>query len=228
MSQTNTNADLQFYVQEHTLEDLVRYGSGHLGVWVHGYYSEVIDIYVNRKIEFRNVDSHLPVNEKPATWVVTVKHSSGGRDTSQVPDDVTAETNFAMGLLHACQVARAIRNQQESLERYYRRHEAEVEERQRKEREAAAAAKAERAANDAPMGELAAMELVSKVRSVTTRRLSHMLYVYDLGDEQPIAVCVRAGKDGVVRFSSGGHVLAQAAVMEMLAKSSHRSHALAV
>lgn len=231
MTQKNTTAALPVYIAERSIEDLAAgYGSGSIAVYAHGFWSDVITIRFERKINWSKRVAHLGLNEQPEIfeWHFSVSHSSGARDTDQVADDLEAEQNFGMAVLAAVQYARTLRSQAAEFEKAYRGHEARREAKEAEEKAKAVAAKQARAAADTVLGKDGAANLISAVKAATNRRVSNMLYVYDLGDEKPVAICARAGKDGVVRFSSAGAVLSTDKLLTMLSISSSRSHALAI
>lgn len=227
----NTTPALPVWVQELSLEDIGRRSGSALHVYVHGYWGDVITIYVRREVDFaayravgRTAGS---VEELPANWNITMSHSSGGRDTGEVADDVEAEANFAQGLMAAVQHARLIRSQAAALEKFYQDQACINAERDAAEKAAKEQAKAERVAADEALGEDGAATLVAHVRASTNRRVSNIIYAYELGEEKPEAISVRAGRDGVVRFYIAGSPVSAQALGLKLAKYSKRTHALA-
>lgn len=84
-------------------------GSGRATAKPHGFWSSnCLTLYVERKIDW---DNYKDVAEQPAEWVFTMSlsHSSGGRDTKEVADDLQAENNFALAMLGLVEFANNIR-----------------------------------------------------------------------------------------------------------------------
>jgi hypothetical protein len=191
------------------------HGSMHIPVHVHGFWSDVITIHVRR-------DTHWQIDRdsRPApTWDIEIIHSSGGRDTDEVKDDVLAHEYFAHAVLAACHMARKIRSQTEVLEKAY-------QERQAKEQaflEAEQAAKAKAAESDQALGEVAATVLITDIGAKTTRRQERQFRVYDRGsDTHPTIFTSRMGQDGVVRFFKSGVMLSRKNAIADLAALSSR------
>jgi hypothetical protein len=220
----NTTPTLPVYVQELSLEDIARRG-GAIGVWVHGYWGDVITIYVNRKVKWSSSISHLPYDQHPVEWEFTMSHSSGGRSKDEVADDLEAEANFAMGLMAAVQHARTLRSQSAELEKAYRRHEA-AEEARAEEKKAAEQAEADRRLKlDTELGLDAASEMVTSAISSCTRRQELEIHVYEMGaktNEYHI-IRVRRGADDRVRFFRDSTPVAAGKMPGLLATKSHRT-----
>ncbi len=227
----NTTPSLPVWIQDVSLEDIGRRGGHSLHVYCHGYWGDVITLRVRREVDFaayRAVGRTAgAVEELPAKWEITLSHSSGGRDTGEIADDVEAEAVFAQGILAAVQHARLIRSQTEQLEKFYLDQARIRAEREAAEKAAADAAKAERVAKDEALGEDGAATLVAHVRASTNRRVSNTIYAYLMGEDEAESISARAGRDGVVRFFVGGSVVSAQALAMKLRNYSKRTHALA-
>lgn len=228
----NTTPALPVWIQDLSLEDIGRRSGSAIHVYVHGYWGDVITIYVRREVDFaayravgRTAGS---VEELPANWNITMSHSSGGRDTGEVADDVEAEANFAQGLMAAVQHARMIRSQAAALEQFYQDQARINAEREAADKAAKEQAKAERAAKDEVLGEDAAAALIADVRAATNRRVANVIHAYALGEEKPVTIRVAfEHRAGVVRFRTEGSVISAKALGLFLAQCSKRTHALA-
>lgn len=222
----NTTPALPVWIQELDLETIGRRGGHAIQVHVHGYWSDPITIYVRRKEQWDfSKDRKEPL---PVIWEFELTHSSGGRTTDEVAEDIDAEANFAQGILAAVQHARLLRSQTELLEKHYQAQQLIDEVRRNEAKRAADEAKAARVAADTVLGSEGACRLVAAARDATTRRVSHTIYAYPLGEEESEAISVRAGKDAVVRFTLGGQVISAANLTAKLVGYSARSHVLAV
>ena len=132
MSQ-HTSIAAPVFVEAWSLEDIGKNGRANIRVHVHGYWSDVITVYVTRDFVWRN--------EEQSTWSFSVSHSSGGRDKKEISDDMEAEALFARGLLTAVTVARTIRDQEPELTRLFNEERAAQKAAIAAERAAAAAAR---------------------------------------------------------------------------------------
>ena len=141
MAQSFTSPDRTFHVAEFALEDVGARGYASVPVYVHGYWSDVITLYIKRECDWRP--------DAVPTWTFEVTHSSGGRDDKAVPDSLEAERNFGNALLNVTQLARGLRaDSQEVLEAAY-----QVEMAARREQEARDKAAKEAAIEaDEPVG----------------------------------------------------------------------------
>ena len=71
-------------ITPYDLEQIGKNGSGRIGCKINGFWShDPITLYVDR---LRGI---------APTWKVTISHSSGGRDTDEVANDLEAAINFA-------------------------------------------------------------------------------------------------------------------------------------
>ena len=216
----NTTPALPVWVQDLSVEDIGRAHGAAINVYVHGFWSDVITIYVRREQKYCSSMSHLPYPEHPSEWTFSISHSSGGRDKNDGLDDLEAETNFAMGLLAAVQHARLLRSQTAALEAAYQLRRAEEE---RKEEERAAAAAASKAA-DAPLGVDKAAELLRLMAVGTDRRTDLQLRAWERGsDKYPTVFTSKMGRDGVVRFFKAGIMLSRHKAEQDLATFSVRT-----
>lgn len=162
MSQTHTTAERPVCVQGYDVERLGANFGGAVRIYVHGYWSEPVSVYVERPFG-------------GSTWRASISHSSGGRDMAQVPSDAVAARNLAAGLMQAAALMETLADKGAELEAAYQRRAAEdaaQREEQRKAREAALAADPAAAASevvDAMRAAAQAVKADGKSRSVTGR-----------------------------------------------------------
>lgn len=154
-----TNEFCRFYVYGEDpstldIEAAGRSGRKMIYVNVHGYWSDVIQVYLTR--DYRD------------GWQVSISHSSGGRlskpDMKHYPNcvaiesDIDAEERFGYSLVAATVLARELQKHAPILEEFYQ---ARLKE-DRAAREAQRAAHEEAVKNDPAMGEAAAKALLAK------------------------------------------------------------------
>lgn len=90
----------QFEINPYNLSDIGSNGGGSISVRINGYWSrDPITLYITR---WRK--------ENPL-WQITFSHSSGGRDTEQVKDDMVAAINFAAAMSALAVLGKEIRDQ---------------------------------------------------------------------------------------------------------------------
>ena len=104
-----TTLEAPVYVAPWTLESIAERGSESIQVHAHGFWSDCITIYVRHEWNFQ-VGAGVSFK-----WAYQVSHSSGGRDSAEVADDLEAEGYFAQALLAAIEVAKQIRAQEPAL-----------------------------------------------------------------------------------------------------------------
>lgn len=108
-----------FEIEQTNIVERVRSGHASFGVRVTGYWSsDVIRIYVRRNLDW---------NTQKFNWTIEVTHSSGGRDSKQVEDDLDAEENFGNAMLAAVKFARELRLRQDEFEVAYQIYQAELQ-----------------------------------------------------------------------------------------------------
>lgn len=212
---------------EFNLEQCGRDGRGRVSVRVAGYWSaDVICLYVTREVRWSRDE------ELPAEWVVTMSHSSGGRlqELSKhyteeqgyraAKSDLEAEQNFGYALMATAALGKEIQQQVECLEHW---HQVERSERKAKE----AAAKAEKQAKiqaDAPLGAVAARELMNAATLVANRTgLPVQLNVMKRGTDAYVQAEVGFTRGGSTAWSIHGHRTAKSEVLVYLSESSHRT-----
>ena len=128
-----------FTISPYSIEEMGTRGSGRVTVKVNGYWSsDPITLYVSRDWSYER-DAPGSIRYQ---WNVTLGHSSGGRDTKEVADDLESAVNFGMAMIALASVGRMIRAQEPALEAAYQAAEA-AREALRAEALAAAKAKAE-------------------------------------------------------------------------------------
>jgi hypothetical protein len=216
----NTTPALPVWIQDLSVEDIGRQHGSAINVYVHGFWSDVITIYVRREQRYNSSLSHLPYSEHPVEWTFSISHSSGGRDKGDGLDDLEAETNFAMGLMAAVQHARLLRSQTTALEAAYQKRRAEEEAREAARKVEAEAAKAA----DAALGVDKAAELLRVMAASTDRRTERQLKAWERGsDKHPTVFTSKMGRDGVVRFFKAGVMLSRHKAEQDLATFSART-----
>lgn len=112
---------MTYQIEQTNIIERVRTGHASFGVRVEGYWSpDVIRIYVRRSIDW---------STQKYEWSIEVDHSSGGRDSKQVEDDLDAEENFGNAMIAAVQFARELRSQplQEEFEAAYQAYQVELQ-----------------------------------------------------------------------------------------------------
>lgn len=222
----NTTSDLHVFVQPFDIDQIGYHSSASIGVEVHGYWSDVITVYVRRECDWTK-----DPEERTPNWKIEITHSSGGRDTAEVADDVLANDYFAAGLMTASQIARNIRHEAARLEANYQRARVDA----KAEAEAEAAAKAAAAAADPAMGEEQAKAMVEKLAAAARYAVSDRAYrcgywdahivVFARGSEHPTRrITARKGRDNTVRFYDSGSLISRAQAKVALTGQSIRSH----
>lgn len=233
----NTTPALPVWIQDLSLEDIGRRGGSAVHVYVHGFWGDVMTLYVRREYDFAASKAHLGMNEQPECykWKVEMTHSSGGRDTGEVASDLDAHVNFAQGVLAGVQRGREILAQVAELEAWYQKQQAQEEAKRAELKAEAEKAEAEKAAAaDPALGEEAAAQLVAAVAGQVNRRDEKVIVAITRGASDKAvlekhyqavtAYSVRAGRDGVVRFFKAGCVISRSKAIEELATYSHRTH----
>jgi len=92
----------QFEINPYNLLDIGSNGYGSISARIDGYWSrDPITLYISR--EYRRA-----VEDQ---WVITLSHSSGGREPKQVKDDMDAAINFAAAMTALANLGKEIRDQ---------------------------------------------------------------------------------------------------------------------
>lgn len=177
-------------------------------VKIQGYWSgDPIGLYIRRGWD-----------EAPE-WRVEMSHSSGGRDTKEVADDLEAETNFGHAMIALAAEGRKILAQQDILERNYQARMAEWRERE----EADRAAKQKAFDEDLPLGEERAIEMVKKMKEKAQKsgvsELFYTMLTRGNSNEHRIETHCR---DKVIFYYVGVRT-STAKLIQILAESSHRT-----
>ena len=208
MAQRNTTPELPVYIAERSIEDIGRQHGATINVYVHGFWSDVITIYVRRDWRWSKDES---IEHQ---WKIEVTHSSGGRDTDMVADDVLAHEYFAMGVMAACLEARRIRSHFTELERFALL----ADEKAQIEREAEKAAEQAAIDADPAMGEEKAAALLAEAAAKTTRRDEITIVARHRGASRQVTkFYVKQGRDGVNRFFKGGAMAKRIDIIAALA-----------
>jgi nucleotide-binding universal stress UspA family protein len=202
----------QFTFNDSNLLDGVLRGYGRVEVRVHGYWSDVITLYVNRK----GWDDSQP------NWEVSLSHSSGGRDPKVVECDLEAESNFATTLLATAEYGKTLKARFGEFEEMYQAE-------RKKER---LALEAEKAASqklvdaDAPLGEKAAKVLAFRLANQTNAWDADTVVIVKRGssdsDRWTSTLTARLGKK--VSYMLNGNRISRDEAVQYLSNSSHRTH----
>ena len=216
MSQTITTPDLPVVISPYSIEEIGRRQGGTIHTYVHGFWSDVITVYVRRDWRWKQNDGDVA-----HSWVIEVTHSSGGRDTKQVEDDIQAHEYFAQAVTAVCLEARKIRSQIAELERLARI----TDEEHRLKEQAEMAAEQAAIAADPAMGEKQASALLNEAALMTTRRTSITINARPRGTSRQVTKFeVKQGRDGVNRFFVQGVMVKRADVVSALASCAADSY----
>jgi hypothetical protein len=222
MAQNHTSNEQPIaLVQDSSIEQIGAQGSGRMTVYVHGYWSDVISIYVRRDAMW-SIDVAAGTRTRNTEWIVSVNHSSGGRDVDQVADDVQAERNFAHGLLRACDFAAELRADVAHLEELYRME----QELRRVEQEQAAAALQARVDADPAVGPQRADIRISRMAlDARESGKGSSLALMQRGQDDTISATLEVdiGRNAQVLFSNTGRRITRKDAVDLLAKASLRT-----
>jgi len=107
-----TSESLSATAIQQAIEDGAYHGHIVVRVRVNGYWSQdPISIYVRRQFNFKA--------ETKYSWTAEVSHSTGGRDTNELEDDLEATRNFANALMRSAEVAAMLLAQASTFEAAY-------------------------------------------------------------------------------------------------------------
>lgn len=169
-------AEQQFEILPYDLEAIGAHGGGRIEVQVHGYWSEVASLYINRQSSWRD-------DGAVHSWSFSMTHSSGGRESEQQQDDTIAEACFAHAILGLAQLAKQLREGSvHVLEEAYQAEQY----RRKQEREAKEADRRNAFANDLPLGEAKARLIVAQLELTaeeTPYRLHSRVVLIPRGEE---------------------------------------------
>lgn len=181
------------------------YGSFSIPVTVNGYWSsEPIRIYVTR-----NWYGNIPVK-----WDIEVSHSSGGRDTDKVQDNLQASENFAQALLAAVKYARELEARFPEFEEAFQKRKALDKEFRLVEE----AKKKELFDADQELGVEKAKLLVEQLSANRVGSINGVVRGQDKAQH-----FVMAKRHGNVVFYYNGTVTSKKQIIEFLSKLSHRT-----
>lgn len=197
-----------FSVSEYTLESIGRGAYSSIRFAVKGYWSiDVISVYISRETRWSE-------GSRAASWVATISHSSGGRDTKVVARDSDAERNFAAALIAAADLADEIVGQSNVLEQYFLDERAVI----KREAEEAHAQMLREYEADQPLGEEAANKMIAAIaESGNDADIS----MYPRGKSIPFLI--EAINRAKLKFYVNGVIESRKEVIRKLAESSHRS-----
>jgi len=95
-----------YTINEYDLRDIACHGFGSISCRVHGYWSsDSISLVIDRQRSY--VDGILTAN-----WRISLSHSSGGRDSKVVKQDMDASINFAAGLVAMAELGKNLMSDQ--------------------------------------------------------------------------------------------------------------------
>lgn len=182
-------------------------------VKVKGYWSsDSITAYINREMRW---DSNYSATTPE--WKVSMSHSSGGRDTKEVADDLEAELNFAEAMTALALYVRDFLST--NLEKLEAAYQAEILE--MKQREADRLKEiAERIAADA----LLSKDTVDNLLAALTYRTQ--IKAYSLGGTRPVYITLANNNNKTYRLN--GERVAKRRVLEVLNSASIRTEFVTV
>lgn len=182
-------------------------------VKVKGYWSsDSITAYINREMRW---DSNYSATTPE--WKVSMSHSSGGRDTKEVADDLEAELNFAEAMTALALYVRDFLST--NLEKLEAAYQAEILE--MKQREADRLKEiAERIAADA----LISKDTVDNLLAALTYRTQ--IKAYSLGGTRPVYITLANNNNKTYRLN--GERVAKRRVLEVLNSASIRTEFVTV
>ena len=198
-----------------TYDDLGYSGGRSISVKVHGFWTDVISIWVQRDWSDRAARVERDWLDKP-NWKVTISHSSGGRDTKVVASDAEAERNFAHALLAAADVVDMIYANIHLVEAGYQRRSAEY----KQEAELAKKQKEAKIAADPALGIHRAKEMIERISADDASCRS--IVVYARGADRHDHLRVRVGMK--TRFYFNDDSISKQFAIEMLSQASVRSN----
>ena len=194
----------QFEFSPWTYDDLGYSGGRSISVKVHGFWTDVISIWVQRDWLDRG------------NWKVTISHSSGGRDTKVVASDAEAERNFAYALLEAANVVDMINENIHLVEAGFQRRSAEY----KQEVELAKQKLEEKIAADPELGYRRAKEMIERISADDATCRS--IVIYQRGADRHDYLRARVGMK--TRFYFNDDSISKQAAIEMLSQASVRSN----
>lgn len=194
----------QYEFSPWTYDDLGYSGGRSISVKVHGYWTDVISIWVQRDWV------------KEGTWKVTISHSSGGRDTKVVASDADAERNFAYALLEAANVMDMINENIHLVEAGFQRRSAEY----KQEVELAKQKLEEKIAADPELGYRRAKEMIERISADDAPCRS--IVIHERGADRHDYLSVRVGMK--TRFYFNQDPISKSAAVDRLAQASVRSN----
>lgn len=193
-----------YQIGEYDLTRIGANGCGSIHCSVTGYWSrDPLTLYINRG---------WATSREEGEWKFTLSHSSGGRDTKVVEDDLEATCNFAEGMTALANLGRELRTMTVQLEAFYQAQ----READRLEREADKKAQEERVAADTPLGLMQAKRLMLDAEIAR----SHISY-FPRGSDRPSVIELQQRVK--TKWYLNGVNASKSAVAEFLANCSERS-----
>ena len=192
-----------------------REGCGRVTAKVKGYWStDHISLRINRRAG--GWTSTNPV------WEFEMSHSSGGRDTNDEPDSLTAEANFGVAMITLSQWAIVAR--EALVVDFEAAHQQRISE-EKAAREAKAIAEQERFDADQPLGDIMARSIVNFITAQAQQRLWTEVSYLVLRRGKDVGYQITAKCNGTrVSYRSEGDTISRKALIADLAASSHRTY----
>lgn len=222
---TGDESQAAYTFNEWDVASIGAYGSGCITCKVHGYWSrDPMTLYVNRERTNWGAARNEANEAANYEWRFTMSHSSGGRDTTVVANDLIAEANFGRAMIALADVGYRLQqpDQIAALEAAY-----QIELKAREERQAALDAElTARIAADPAVGEHRAKALVDAASSMACLydrpATIAMLERGAADDAEPIVgLTVRNTPSGRVSLrNQHGHALSRKDAIAMLASKS--------
>ena len=182
-------------------------------VKIKGYWSsDSITAYINREMRW---DSNYSATTPE--WKVSMSHSSGGRDTKEVADDLEAELNFAEAMTALALYVRDFLST--NLEKLEAAYQAEILEMKRREADLLKEI-AERIAADS----LISKDTVNNLLAALTSRTQ--IKAYSLGGTSPVYITLANNNNKTYRLN--GERVAKRRVLEVLNSASIRTEFVTV
>ncbi len=210
MTNPTSEKVVSFDTTDETIDSMARQGYICVPFRVFGYWShDPITLYVQRKWF-----------GKEGTWEAALSHSSGGRDTDQVENDLDAATNFGVAMIIAAGEGKRLAVNVTRYEKLYAEQLAI-------EREAEAAKQRDveaQIASDGILGEVLAKRLMTSIKNNAGWMYApRFVTTYKRGFEQPLQQ-VSFRKTSRMTWYINNHMKSEADVLKFLTESSHRTN----
>lgn len=211
----NVTREEMFRIRPYDLKQIGAHGSGRIEVEVHGYWSEVASLYIDRACKWSREDQ-----TEDFEWTITQSHSSGGREAKEQPNDLIAERCFAHAIIALSDLGVVLMEKTGEFEVAYQAR----REQDRAARAVEEAKKQALIAADKPLGDNGAKALVSMLEARARQVLWTMqsYHVLNRGSDKGFTIDAKCSGDRIT-FYSKGSVISRKMLVSELAVSSHRS-----